>query len=104
MGQQVTGYQPEESLYCVTATYERGTDAWVPCWDCEVIEVYNQGNQGAVNDPSQNSNNEPLCARLQDVTQPGKLGVAPCWLPNFLSEPTELVSDGCTTSLTGING
>jgi apolipoprotein D and lipocalin family protein len=126
--QQVTGYQPEESLYCVTATYERGTDAWVPLFHGEVIEVYNQANQGAVNGPLQNDDDQTLCARLQDESEPGKLSVAPCFLPNILSgpywiiaigkdesgkydwavviggEPTEKFPDGCTTTTTGING
>merc|ERR1712039_601848 len=122
------GYQPEESLYCVTATYERGTDAGVPLFDGEVIEVYNQANQGAVNGPLQNDDEQTLCARLQDESEPGKLSVAPCFLPNLFSgaywiiaigrngsgqydwavviggEPTEKFHDGCTTTTTGING
>jgi len=126
--QQVTGYQPEESLHCVTATYERGTDAWVPFFHGEVIEVYNQANLGAVNGPLQNDDDQTLCARLQDDSEPGKLSVAPCFLPNLLSgpywiiavgkagsgkydwaaviagEPTEKFHDGCTTATTGING
>lgn len=126
--QQVTGYQPEESLYCVTATYERGSDASVPFFKGEVIEVYNQANQGAVNGPLQNDNNQILCARLRDESEPGKLSVAPCFLPNWFSgpywiiaigkdgtgkydwavviagEPTEKYADGCTTTTAGING
>jgi lipocalin len=126
--QQVTGYQPQESLYCVTATYERGTGTKVPFFRGEVIEVYNQANQGAVNGPLQNKNNRKLCARLQDESQPGKLSVAPCFLPNVFSgpywiialgkdgrgkydwavviggEPTDKYYDGCTTRTKGTNG
>jgi len=125
--QQVTGYQPAGSLHCVTATYSRGTGAWVPFFRGEVVSVYNYANEGAVNGPPQNANNQTLCARLADPSQPGKLSVAPCFLPNWLSgpywiigvgvqdgrytwavviggEPTEKYSDGCATATEGING
>jgi len=100
----------------------------VPFFNGEVIEVYNQANQGAVNGPLQNDDDQTLCARLQDESDPGRLSVAPCFLPNYFSgpywiiaigknvtgkydwavviggEPTEKFSDGCTTATTGING
>jgi apolipoprotein D and lipocalin family protein len=126
--QQVTGYQPAESLYCVAATYATRTEAQVPFFDGEVISVYNYGNLDAVNGPLQNPDNRTLCARLPDSSDPGKLSVAPCFLPNFLAgpywiigigrdsdgkydwaiviagEPTEKYGDGCTTRTEGVNG
>merc|ERR1712232_1218423 len=126
--QQVTGYQPAQSLYCVTATYAKETGAQVPFFNGEVVSVYNYANLNAVNGPLQNADNMTLCARLPDPSQPGKLSVAPCFLPNWFAgpywiiaigrdsvgkyewaiviagEPTEKFDDGCTTRTKGING
>lgn len=128
--QQVNGYQPMEDLYCVAATYARGTGARVPFFRGKVISVYNYANVGVVNGPLTPgvAGNQTLCARLKDPSQPGKLSVAPCFLPNALSgpywiiaigksadgkydwaiviagEPTEADGTGCTTKTEGING
>lgn len=125
--QQVNGYQPENALYCVAATYE-SEGKGVPFFWGTVISVYNYGNVNEVNGRNQNdSNGMVLCARQPDENTPAKLLVAPCFLPNFLAgdywvvaagpspsnyewaiisggQPTEKYDDGCTTKESGING
>jgi len=124
--QQITGYQPLNSLYCVTATYALEGKK-VPFSNDTVITVYNYANEGKVNGKHQNSGNSTLCAREVDAKDPSKLAVAPCFLPDSLAgpywllavgieegrytwaiiiggEPTEQYNDGCTTKTTGING
>ena len=54
--QQVESYQPLDSLYCVTATYDLD-GATVPFFRGTVVTVYNYGNKGAVNGPNVNKNN-----------------------------------------------
>jgi apolipoprotein D and lipocalin family protein len=99
--QQLTGYQPRNSLFCVTATYDF-EDAQVPktipflppYWDGTVVSVYNQANLDRVNGPPQNSDNMTLCARLQETAATNKLSVAPCFLPNYLAGPYWILSVG----------
>jgi len=125
--QQIVGYQPLDSLYCVAATYDLA-NAHVPFFSGTVATVYNYGNQGEVNGPLQNADNFTLCARANNDDDSSKLVVAPCFLPNLLAgpywvlgvgtaadgtyewavviggEPTEQYPDGCTTKETGTNG
>lgn len=124
--QQVTPYQKESQLFCVTATYEEREGS-------DFINVLNYGNNDGVNGRPQNSDNEGwfsgLCAK-QDFG--GSLSVAPCIFSPFWNwvagpywilavaddyswaivsggPPTEPKSDGtCTTkegsSFLDING
>merc|ERR1712137_1494231 len=46
--QQVTGYQPETSLFCVSATYNL-EGAKVPFFSGTVVTVYNYANKDNVN-------------------------------------------------------
>jgi len=124
--QQVNGYQPLNSLYCVSATYNIG-DETVPFFTGTVIAVDNYANRDEVNGGNQNGNGQILCARLTDRDVPAKLLVAPCFLPNSLAgdywvvaagpssnnyewaiisggQPEEKYDDGCTTKESGING
>ena len=124
--QQVESYQPLDSLYCVTATYDLD-GATVPFFRGTVVTVYNYGNKGAVNGPNVNKNNMTLCARATNASDTSRLAVAPCFLPNLAAgpywllgvgadasgeyewavviggNPTVAYADGCTTSETGIN-
>ena len=125
--QQLTGYQPADSLYCVTATYNLQGDK-VPFFSGTVATVYNYANEGEVNGKDQNAKNTTLCARAADKDDSSKLAVAPCFLPNSLAgpywvldvgkadsgemtwaviiggEPKESFADGCTTTEKGVNG
>lgn len=126
--QQITGYQPADSLYCVTATYNL-QGAKVPFFSGTVASVYNYANEGEVNGKDQNAKNTTLCARAVDKTDSSRLAVAPCFLPNSLAgpywvldvgkaegssemtwaviiggEPKESFPDGCTTTEKGVNG
>jgi len=86
--QQVAPYQPADSLYCVVATYDL-EGASVPFYWGTVISVYNHNNNGRVNGPpnfTPPNRVTPLCARDDDAAN-GKLKVAPCFLPNFLTGP-----------------
>lgn len=80
--QQVNSYQPAERLYCVAATYDiEGRKQWFS----DAITVNNYSNQGQVNGPTSDAD---LCATRPDpVNEPGKLQVAPCFLPTFLAGP-----------------
>lgn len=120
--QQVNSYQPRDSLYCVSATYDID-GAWVPFFFGTVVSVRNYGNVGGVNGKNQNGG-QVLCARLPNKKKAAELLVAPCFLPNFLAgdywvvaigdnyewaivsggQPTEIFEDGCTTKEDGING
>merc|ERR1719473_2515342 len=126
--QQVTGYQKEEDLYCVSATYDVQPSRTVPFFGGEVVSVYNYAEENEVNGKSTNPNNKTiLCARVPDAKTPSKLLVAPCFLPNLLSgdywilaagpspdnyewaiisggQPSVKYDDGCTTKETGTNG
>lgn len=123
--QQVTGYLPENSFYCVVATYELENSS-VPFFDGKVVSVYNYANRNSVNGNNMNAG-QKLCARQEKPSDPAKLSVAPCFLPNFLAgdywvvaagptsenyewaiisagQPKTEYDDGCTTKETGING
>ena len=120
--QQLTGYQPLESLFCVTATYNLDEGRTVPFFSGKVIAVHNYANRDHVNGPIQNKNNMTLCGRSVDEVDASKLAVAPCFLPNFLAgpywvlgigqgykwavviggQPTEQFDDGCTTREDGV--
>ena len=124
--QQVNGYQNESSLFCTLATYTND-GKHVPFFKGTVLGVHNFENVGGVN---QGVGVPPveLCARQPDKDVPGKLLVAPCFLPNIAAgpywvlaigsndmgeytwavvsggNPTVKYDDGCTTKETGING
>ena len=120
--QQLTGYQPLESLYCVTATYNLDEGRYVPFFSGKVISVHNYANKDAVNGPNQNKNNMTLCGRAVNEEDSSKLAVAPCFLPNYFAgpywvlglgedykwavviggQPTEEYDDGCTTREDGV--
>ena len=44
--QQLNGYQKEDQLYCVVATYELNKSQTVPGFDGPVVQVFNQANEG----------------------------------------------------------
>lgn len=73
--QQVTPYQLENQLYCVTATYQ--LDGY------PYLRVFNYANNDEVNGPPQNSEDggplERLCG-IQKREGVGELGVGPCYL------------------------
>jgi len=95
--QQVNGFQPKESLYCVVATYNetyRGKPSHVPFFGGPVLTVYNDCHVGGKNGPVSNNYTDPdfkrgfgspLCARQTNTEFPERLEVAPCLLPNFLA-------------------
>jgi len=84
--QQVNGFQSANDLNCVVATYELGGKKVIFNPKTEIIDVNNYGNSGSVNGPAQGGvDNGILCGRV--TGEPGKLAVAPCFLPNFLAGP-----------------
>lgn len=125
--QQITGYQPNNTLYCVAQTLNT-TNRTVPFFNGSVLSVYNYGNINSVNGPTENKNNFTLCARQTNASLPSSIINAPCFLPNILAgpywviaagpesfnytwaivsggPPTVQYSDGnCSTKLTGTNG
>ena len=115
------------SLYaCAT---DHGTQATVPFFGGEVFTVFNDCRNGGKDGPVCNNFTSrgfkpsfaiPLCGRVPKVSQPAKITVAPCKLPNLLSgdywvaaagptpanyqyalvvagQPSIQKSDGCTT-------
>lgn len=127
--QQINSYQPKNDLFCVTATYNLDNHSRVPLFNGTVLSVYNYANHNYVNGPhTPTSNNSILCARQPNQSQPEKLLVAPCFLPNILGGPYWIVSVGpssdnyewaivsggnpnvridnqtCTTKQRGVNG
>ena len=125
--QQVTGYQPRETLYCVAQTLNE-SNRTVPFYDGPVISVFNYGRINGVNGTLENPNNYTLCARQPNSSNPAEIINAPCFLPNVLAgpywvlaagpssynyswaivsggPPTVRYADGnCSTKLTGTNG
>lgn len=122
--QQVTGYLPVEQNFCVTATYQEGSQT-VPLFNGKVVQVENYSNKDKVNGRvSATSNSTALCARQPNSEEAAKLLVAPCFLPNLLAgdywvvavgknyewavvsggQPTVQYDDGCTTKEEGTNG
>ena len=125
--QQITGYQKENQLYCVAATYNIDERSKVPLFNGKVLTVYNYANQDKVNGVSLGNNNSYLCARMPNKTDTGRLLVAPCFLPNIFGGPYWILYAGpnpdnylwaiviggqpsycqknttCTTNINGIN-
>lgn len=136
--QQLNGYQPANSLNCVAATYNEtyhGAKETVPFFSGRVLTVYNDCRIGSKDGPVCNAFTAPdfkrsfavpLCARERNPSQPAKLSVAPCKLPNFLTgdywvaaagpspddyqyavviagQPSVQKTDGCTTPDTCTN-
>lgn len=126
--QQVVGYLPLSTFYCVAATYNLEGKT-VPLFRGTVVTVYNYANKDKVNGPLQNADNMTLCARAVNDTDPSQLAVAPCFLPNAFAgpywvlgigkdsatgeyewavvsggQPTVEWPDGCTTKEKGVNG
>lgn len=125
--QQITGYQPEESLYCVAQTLDL-TNKTVPFYHGTVLSVYNYGNLYHVNGKQENEKNVTLCARQVNESDPARLLNAPCFLPNQFAGPYWVIAAGpytdsyewaiisggppnvrypdgnCSTSLKGTNG
>ena len=125
--QQITGYQPRDSLYCVAQTLNE-TDTHVPFFNGSVLSVYNYGRVGGVNGTLENKNNFTLCARQVNQTDPARIINAPCFLPNIFAGPYWVIAAGprpdfyewaivsggpptvryqdgnCSTSLEGTNG
>ena len=91
--QQITGYQPPETLFCVAQTLD-ATNRTVPFFSGNVVLVYNYGNVGAVNGPSENTNNFTLCARQPNESLPSQIINAPCFLPNALAGPYWVIAAG----------
>lgn len=91
--QQINGYQPRNSLNCVLATYNIDTYSKVPFFNKTVLSVYNYANINGVNGLNEN-NGSILCARVKNDTQPEKLLVAPCFLPNLFGGPYWIVAAG----------
>lgn len=73
--QQVNGYQDENQLFCVTATYEASNSS-------AYISVTNYANNDEVNGAPQSSGGggvfSELCAKPQGDSGSGELKVAPC--------------------------
>ena len=125
--QQITGYQPRDSLYCVAQTLNE-TDTHVPFFNGSVLSVYNYGRVGGVNGTLENKNNFTLCARQVNQSDPARIINAPCFLPNIFAGPYWVIAAGprpdfyewaivsggpptvkyqdgnCSTSLEGTNG
>jgi len=96
--QQVNGYQPESDLYCVAATYNINNSVKVPLFKGKVISVYNYANRDKVNGLALGNNSTFLCAREINASQPEKLAVAPCFLPNLFAGPYWILAAGPTPS------
>ena len=125
--QQITGYQPRDSLYCVAQTLNE-TNTRVPFFNGSVLSVYNYGRVGGVNGTLENKNNFTLCARQVNQSDPARIVNAPCFLPNIFAGPYWVIAAGprpdfyewaivsggpptvkyqdgnCSTSLEGTNG
>ena len=95
--QQVNGYQSLDELYCVIATYTVDNHSHVPFFDGKVLSVYNYATQGSVNGTILSNSSAYLCARVKNLTEPEKLLVAPCFLPNLFGGPYWIVSAGPRT-------
>ena len=125
--QQLTGYQPSNTLYCVSQTLNT-TNLTVPFFSGNVIAVYNYANTDSVNGTPQNKGNFTLCARQTNTSDPANILNAPCFLPNYFAGPYWVLaagphrsnyswaivsggspdvkySDGnCSPSISGVNG
>lgn len=125
--QQINGYQKEEDLFCVVATYNIDENSKVPFFNGQTFSVYNYANKYQVNGESTN-NSTVLCGRIPDSKNPEKILVAPCFLPNLLAGPywivlagpeennyqwavvsggqptVKITNETCTTKEKGVNG
>ena len=95
--QQVTGYQPENTLYCVAQTLDK-TNNTVPFFSGPVISVSNYANVDNVNGQSLNMNNFTLCARQVNSSLPSEILNGPCWLPNLFAGPYWVIDAGPSPS------
>jgi apolipoprotein D and lipocalin family protein len=95
--QQINGYQNLSDLYCVTATYNIDNNSHVPFFKGTTISVYNYANMNKVNGVSM-GNNSHLCGRQPNSSEPEKLLVAPCFLPNLFGGPYWIVLAGPNSS------
>jgi len=84
--QQAISYQPEESLFCVRARYER--------LDNGRIGVDNSARIGSIDGPQQNAGGFQLNAVVVDEADPSKLAVGPPFLPPALYGPYWVVATG----------
>ena len=91
--QQITGYQPENALYCVAQTLNE-TNTHVPFFNGSVLSVYNYGRVGGVNGTLENRNNFTLCARQVNESDPARIVNAPCFFPNILAGPYWVIAAG----------
>jgi lipocalin len=91
--QQVNGYQQPDDLYCVAATYDIDNKTTVPFFRGKVISVYNYANYKKVNGLPMGVN-QKLCARETNISQPEKLLVSPCFLPNIFGGPYWILAVG----------
>lgn len=105
--QQLNGYQKEDQLYCVVATYELNKSQTVPGFDGAVVQVFNQANEGGVNQKTQNDGTV-LCARAPNANNTGPEGsqllVAPCFLPNALAGDYWVMALGTSDEATTTSG
>lgn len=94
--QQVTGYQSANQLFCVVATYQQNESQTVPGYEGPVIQVYNQANEGSINNKVQNDRGMVLCARESSPgsSEFGQLLVAPCFVPNWGAGPYWVLAVG----------
>lgn len=75
--QQINTYQPANDFFCVTATYDMEGKT---SWGKKAVTVRNVADTNAVNNGRGPQRN--LCAtRKNPDTAPGKLTVAPCFVP-----------------------
>ena len=81
--QQVTTYQPNNTLYCVMQTLN-SSGRTVPFFNGPVLDVYNYGNFYRVNGEQQNTMNFTLCARQFNQSMPSELLNAPCLTTKLL--------------------
>lgn len=95
--QQITGYQPENALYCVAQTLNESSSC-VPFFNGPVLSVYNYANLDQVNGESQNKNNFTLCARQANTTTPSDILNGPCFLPNLFAGPYWVIDAGPSSS------
>ncbi len=70
--QQITGYQPKETLFCVAQTLNNSHKI-VPFFRGNILDVYNYGNIEKVNGIQENKKNITLCARQVNSSLPSKI-------------------------------
>lgn len=95
--QQITGYQPNNTLYCVAQTLDK-TNNTVPFFSGDVLSVYNYATVDKVNGKPLNANNFTLCARQPNVSLPSEILNGPCWLPNLFAGPYWVIDAGPSPS------